>query len=115
MRQLAVLAALLSAIAPIATAATLQGRNAAGNLPKLSWGACNASLVYNNTEVQCTRLAVPLDYTSSSSGSNNTLLLDLIRVPAWKGPSRGSILLNFGGPGENGISSMVAYKSLMWK
>ncbi|CAI4212347.1 unnamed protein product [Parascedosporium putredinis] len=64
-------------------------------------------LVGLSTLASCSKLNVPLDYTDKSS--NKTLELDLIKYPAQNGPSQGSILLNFGGPGQDGLNSMVAY------
>ena len=50
--------------------------------------------------VQCADLTVPLDY--SAKKSNSTLTLELLRVPALKKPSKGSVLFNYGGPGQVG-------------
>lgn len=63
----------------------------------LQWGPCNKTEVPSNVPVECSTLLVPLDY--SEPKSNETLLLDLVRVPAPVKPSKGSILFNFGGPG----------------
>lgn len=72
---------------------------------QLQWGPCTT--LNTTLPVQCTTLKVPLDYTNESS--NVTLSLDLIKYPATKGPSKGSILLNFGGPGQDGLQSMLGY------
>jgi len=73
---------------------------------KIQWGPCPESL--NATiDVTCAKLPVPLDYTNSSS--TETLELNLIRYPAQNGPSKGTILLNFGGPGQDGLTSMLTY------
>jgi hypothetical protein len=50
--------------------------------------------------ITCGSLTVPLDYTEESLGA--TIELELIKLPALRTPSKGSILLNFGGPGPNG-------------
>lgn len=71
----------------------------------LQWGNCTT--LNTTLPVQCAKLPVPLDYTNASS--NATLELDLIRYPATNGPSKGSVLLNFGGPGQDGLNSMLGY------
>ncbi|KAI5863924.1 alpha/beta-hydrolase [Durotheca rogersii] len=63
----------------------------------LQWGPCNTTEVPSQVPVQCSTLEVPLDYTEPGSGE--THILDLVRVPAPVQPSKGSIVLNFGGPG----------------
>lgn len=70
----------------------------------LQWGPCNLN---TTLPVQCAKLTVPLDYTNSSD--SRTISLDVIKYPAQKEPKRGSILLNFGGPGQDGLNSMLAY------
>ncbi|EFE37774.1 proteinase, putative [Trichophyton verrucosum HKI 0517] len=76
----------------LASPVTTSGRNQSEG--KISWGPCdiNATL-----PIQCGSLGVPLDYTDSKS--NATLNLQLLKVPAINGASKGSILFNFGGPG----------------
>lgn len=70
----------------------------------ISWSSCNA--VAATVPMQCGSLQVPLDYTDAAS---EKLDLQLIRIPAVNKPSKGSILLNFGGPGSDGISSLGVY------
>ncbi|KAL7619551.1 hypothetical protein AAE478_010091 [Parahypoxylon ruwenzoriense] len=67
---------------------------------KLQWGACNTTEVPAAVPVECSLLHVPLDYTQPNS--NETLVIDLVRVPAPVQPSKGSIIINFGGPGGTG-------------
>ncbi|KAI2616922.1 TAP-like protein-domain-containing protein [Hypomontagnella submonticulosa] len=74
----------------------------------LQWGPCDLN---TTLPVQCAKLAVPLDYTDKSS--TEKLELDVIRYPAQKEPKRGSIMLNFGGPGQDGLTSMLSYAELM--
>lgn len=66
--------------------------------PGINWRPCNVS--GGVLPEQCGNIRVPLDYTDKTS--NATIRLDLQRVVARKGPKKGSILLNFGGPGSNG-------------
>lgn len=74
----------------------------------IQWGPCEHET--EGLPVECGKLAVPLDYTDTSS--NRTLDLALIKYPAQNGPSQGSIMLNFGGPGQDGLNSMIAYAPL---
>lgn len=68
----------------------------------IQWGTCKDT--FNSTvRVDCGRLFVPLDYTSSD---DETLSLELLRIPAAKQPAK-SILLNFGGPGLPGKASLA--------
>lgn len=73
----------------------------------ISWGLCNETQV-NTTgaaPAQCGELAVPLDYTNNTS--NETLDLQLVRIPATAQQCKGSIQFNFGGPGETARQSLV--------
>jgi len=72
----------------------------------IRWGDCER-LDTKGQPLQCATLPVPLDYTNPDSSDRNTLVLDLIRYPATNGTSKGTIMLNFGGPGEDGFKSMV--------
>lgn len=75
----------------------------------VQWGICTddfGSLL----PVDCGTLLVPLDYTVTS---NATYTLDLLRVPATVQPAKGSIVLNFGGPGEVGRSTLAGYAPLL--
>ncbi|KAI1371217.1 TAP-like protein-domain-containing protein [Hypoxylon crocopeplum] len=97
------LAPLLS-LAAQATSASIRRDYPTG----IQWGPCKLN---TTLPVQCAKLTVPLDYTNKSG--NTTLDLDLIKYPAQKQPKRGSIILNFGGPGQDGLTSMLEYAELM--
>ncbi|KAF9641105.1 alpha/beta-hydrolase [Lasiodiplodia theobromae] len=56
--------------------------------------------------IECANFTVPLDY--SSPNSTETLTLELLKVPAAKTPSKGSVLLNFGGPGFTGRDTLAS-------
>ncbi|KAF1980951.1 hypothetical protein K402DRAFT_425805 [Aulographum hederae CBS 113979] len=72
----------------------------------IQWSPCLAEL--NGTvPMQCGNLSVPLDYTRTLS--NASFVLDVFRTPATKQPSRGSIFLNFGGPGADGRADLSAF------
>jgi pimeloyl-ACP methyl ester carboxylesterase len=69
---------------------------------KVSWSACRGTQAAK--DMQCGKVTVPLDYARPDAG---TLDLALARYRA-TGPSQGSVVLNFGGPGGAGISSLAA-------
>jgi hypothetical protein len=71
----------------------------------IQWGPCNFET--GEVPVQCGKLAVPLDYTDENNCQ--TIDLDLIKLPATQQPAKGSILLNFGGPGGDGLHNMLSY------
>lgn len=96
---------LLLSLVPHASKAATVRRS---NNTEIKWGPCKLN---TTLPVQCAQLSVPLDYTNKSC--SDTLNLDLIKYPAQKQPKRGSILLNFGGPGQDGLESMLAYAELM--
>ncbi|KAM7218622.1 TAP-like domain containing protein [Rhypophila decipiens] len=54
--------------------------------------------------LECGNLTVPLDYTNPES--DDRFIVELLRSRAIKSPSRGSVLLNFGGPGYDGVASI---------
>lgn len=60
--------------------------------------------------IECATLKVPLDYTDKKR--NETIDLELQRVKA-KGKSRGSVLLNFGGPGDTGVQDIAVYGKII--
>jgi len=94
----------LSTLLPLsAAAATASGSVLPRDGSKIQWGPCTD---FNSTvPIQCGNLSVPLDYTNPNS--TETLQLQLLKVPATKTPSKGSILFNFGGPGEPGRAYMA--------
>lgn len=74
-------------------------------ISKIQWGPCDDIAVNSTIPIECSDFQVPLDYTKPTS--NQTLTLQLLRVPAAVQPSQGSIQINFGGPGEPGRGSLV--------
>ncbi|EMR68213.1 putative tap domain-containing protein [Eutypa lata UCREL1] len=72
---------------------------------KIQWGPCDDIEINSTIPYDCSDIRVPLDYTKPES--NETLTLQLLRLPAVVQPSLGSIQLNFGGPGEAGRGSLV--------
>ncbi|MEU2424205.1 alpha/beta hydrolase [Streptomyces sp. NPDC007851] len=103
----AVALALLGAGLPTAPA-TASAADAAGGQPDLTrfyrqkarWTACQGEELPK--DMQCAEVTVPLDYARPDKG---TLELALSRYRA-TGRSRGSVLLNFGGPGGSGVSEL---------
>ncbi|MFF7972339.1 alpha/beta fold hydrolase [Streptomyces sp. NPDC007905] len=69
---------------------------------KVSWGACGDP--DTPKDLQCGKVTVPLDYAHPGKG---TLDLALARYRA-TGRSSGSVLLNFGGPGGQGIRELTS-------
>ncbi|MFK4148823.1 alpha/beta hydrolase [Streptomyces sp. NPDC004065] len=67
---------------------------------KVTWAACD---IQAPKDMQCGKVTVPLDYAHPGAG---TLELALARYRA-TGPSRGSVLLNFGGPGGAGVPELA--------
>ncbi|MGW2638979.1 alpha/beta hydrolase [Streptomyces sp. NPDC001348] len=68
---------------------------------KITWSACKGSEMPE--DLQCGKVTVPLDYARPGAG---TLDVALARYRA-TGRSRGSVLLNFGGPGGAGIRELA--------
>ncbi|MFD4523508.1 alpha/beta hydrolase [Streptomyces sp. NPDC058470] len=68
---------------------------------KIKWSACKGYEMPK--DMQCGKVTVPLDYAKPGDG---TLDLALARYRA-TGKSRGSVLLNFGGPGGAGIPQLA--------
>ncbi|GAA4791955.1 alpha/beta hydrolase [Streptomyces ziwulingensis] len=69
---------------------------------RIKWAACQA--MDAPEDLQCAKVTVPLDYAAPRRG---TLDLALARYRA-TGDRRGSVLLNFGGPGGSGVSELAA-------
>ncbi|KAK3384095.1 TAP-like protein-domain-containing protein [Lasiosphaeria ovina] len=64
---------------------------------KIHWGPCDLGEFNTTLSLQCATLRVPLDYSHPNSSSK--IDLKVVKIPAAVQPSRGSIQLNFGGPG----------------
>jgi hypothetical protein len=74
----------------------------------IQWGPCTK---YNfSVPLECGSLPVPLDYTDPTVG---TLDLEILRLKSNSDVPKGSIFLNFGGPGDNGRDSLEAFGTLM--
>ncbi|KAK0639542.1 TAP-like protein-domain-containing protein [Cercophora newfieldiana] len=89
---------------PILASARITSRSA------IEWGPCEEGEFNTTLPVQCGTVAVPLDYTDPDS---KTFDLELVKIPALIQPSRGSIQLNFGGPGFSARGGAVATGSLL--
>ncbi|MFI5797712.1 alpha/beta hydrolase [Streptomyces sp. NPDC051677] len=68
---------------------------------KVTWSACKDDGMPD--DLQCAKLTVPLDYARPKAG---TLDLALARYRA-TGKKRGSVVLNFGGPGGAGVPELA--------
>lgn len=69
---------------------------------KVSWSACEAGAP---KDMQCGKVTVPVDYAHPGAG---TLDLALARYRATGTAKRGSVVLNFGGPGGSGVSGLAS-------
>ncbi|MGW0826584.1 alpha/beta fold hydrolase [Streptomyces sp. NPDC002845] len=67
---------------------------------KIKWSPCGEEMP---KDLRCGKVTVPLDYARPGAG---TLDLALARYRA-TGKSRGSVLLNFGGPGGSGVPQLA--------
>lgn len=65
------------------------------------WNKCLGT--GDSSAVECATFQVPKDWTDASAGD---IPLNLIRYPS-SNPNAESIILNFGGPGESGIASIL--------
>ncbi|MGW0996029.1 alpha/beta fold hydrolase [Streptomyces sp. NPDC002523] len=93
--------ALLGAGLPSAAAARSEPDLTRFYRQKVVWAACKGPDMPR--DLQCGKVSVPLDYARPADGK---LDLALARYRA-TGPSRGSVLLNFGGPGVPGVSQLA--------
>ncbi|MGC9500230.1 alpha/beta hydrolase [Streptomyces sp. WG7] len=94
--------ALLGAGLPLATADDTESGLSRFYEQSITWASCEGMDVPK--DLQCGKVTVPLDYDRPEGG---TLDLALARYRA-TGESRGSVLLNFGGPGGSGVSELAA-------
>ncbi|KAJ4148207.1 hypothetical protein LMH87_002687 [Akanthomyces muscarius] len=87
---------------------------AAATATVVQWGTC-ADNFGAPLPVDCGRLFVPLDYTArdQGGGGGESLSLKLLRSPALRKPVKGSIVLNFGGPGATGRDSLAAVAPIL--
>jgi pimeloyl-ACP methyl ester carboxylesterase len=68
---------------------------------RVAWSVCEGDGM--PSDLQCGKVTVPLDYARPAAG---TLDLAMAHYRA-SGPSRGSVLLNFGGPGGPGVPQLA--------
>ena len=69
----------------------------------IEWSKCT---LFRDLEGDCGRMMVPLDYTDQESPG---LEIQILRIAATKRPRKGSIFLNFGGPGASGHQNLEVY------
>jgi hypothetical protein len=77
----------------------------------LTWGPCPPTKNSNDVPIDCTTLEVPLDYADGDS--NEKLTLNLVRSPATAEEKLGTILTNFGGPGQEGLPNMPIFAPIL--
>ncbi|WP_405644472.1 alpha/beta hydrolase [Streptomyces uncialis] len=71
----------------------------------LRWTPC-ADLPMNPEDMRCAHVTVPLDYAAPGKG---TVSIALARIASTSAHPRGSVLLNFGGPGDPGIVTLAGF------
>lgn len=81
-----------------------------GTKSNIRWAPC-VEHVDSVLPVDWGRLQVPLDYTDPDAGPK--LGLEMLRVPAVTQPARGSIMLNFGGPGLEARKTLAQLSSVL--
>ncbi|GII91606.1 alpha/beta hydrolase [Sinosporangium siamense] len=103
----------LSALTLTATPASAGETSSLGTAPAISWGACSklpsipgVPAFWNTPE--CGTLTVPLDHGKPNGES---LDVAVIRIKA-KGTKQGSLVFNFGGPGDDGVDSLGSFGSM---
>ncbi|HEY6775194.1 MAG TPA: alpha/beta fold hydrolase [Thermoleophilaceae bacterium] len=97
-RSLLLTLALLPAVLAVAAvpAAATPATDSQFGRAKLNWRDCDDGF-------QCAKLRVPRDWDRPRG---RRIALSLIRLPATKGRVVGSLLINYGGPGASGVSSL---------
>jgi pimeloyl-ACP methyl ester carboxylesterase len=98
-RRLVLTMALLAValtVAAVPAAATPATESQAGKRTQLRWRSCEDGF-------QCAKLRVPRDWDRPRGRS---IQLALIRLPATKKRVVGSLLINYGGPGASGVTSL---------
>ncbi|MDW4904033.1 alpha/beta hydrolase [Streptomyces sp. ADMS] len=98
--------ALLGTGSPTVTAADDEPGLSRFHHQKIKWSDCADEAAMDDPptdDLQCGRITVPLDYAKPGGA---TLDLAMARHRA-TGKSRGSVLLNFGGPGGAGVSQLA--------
>jgi pimeloyl-ACP methyl ester carboxylesterase len=85
----------------------------------LTWGGCRSYAIddisrelYDNPDLQCSRLRVPVDYTRPDGPAAQ---IGLLRVEATDKANRiGAVVLNPGGPGESGMTAAASIAKQDW-
>lgn len=78
----------------------------------INWVPCpDAISALATLPIECSSHGVPLDYTNKNS--SETVDLPLLRLPATKKPTLGSIILNFGGPGLTATTTLAQAGSIL--
>ncbi|BBC29566.1 hypothetical protein SGFS_008600 [Streptomyces graminofaciens] len=92
--------ALLGAVLPATAAADDEPDLSRFYRQKIKWSKCEGAEIPK--DLRCGKVTVPVDYSRPGAG---TLDLAMARFRA-TGDSRGSVLLNFGGPGGPGVGEL---------
>jgi hypothetical protein len=85
--------------------ASQQALSAPDTLSSISWKSCGHLGSHN---LECGRLSVPLDYANQSTGTASLSILRLLADPMKR---RGSLFVNFGGPGVPGTGDWMRIRA----
>ncbi|KJZ75311.1 hypothetical protein HIM_05237 [Hirsutella minnesotensis 3608] len=99
----------LAALARLSSLLALANVVSAAN-STIKWGPCTEKYT-SSIPIDCGRHVVPLDHTEPESSPK--ISLDMVRVPALSKPAKGSIFLNFGGPGLEAKQTLVLLGSVL--
>ncbi|KAF4422169.1 general amino acid permease [Fusarium acutatum] len=77
---------------------------------RIKWTRCNLGIreykkLEKNKAFECGNLTVPLNYADKHSSNSTTL--NLIKLKAIEKSPKGSIIVNFGGPGVSGVERLL--------
>ncbi|WP_167158280.1 alpha/beta hydrolase [Streptomyces sp. MBT27] len=84
---------------------------------KIGWEPCEPTegqtgeLLDSVRDMECSTLSVPVDYADPGKGAI-ALALARIRSAAHGDERKGSVVFNFGGPGESGVDGLAAFRDL---
>jgi hypothetical protein len=104
-----------STLAILLSTTSARGTKLDSRQASLRWTECEIDVLTpfitpESAPVQCANLSVPLDYTETLSAEQFDL--QLVRVRATQETSKGSVLINPGGPGLNGLTAPVESQAL---
>lgn len=99
----------------LSVAGAVDGSQPQPRQSSLEWTECELDVLTTLVTpdlppIECANLSVPLDYTGRLSAEQ--LSLQLVRIRATQQPSKGSLLINPGGPGISALIAAVESQAL---